>query len=121
MTKKQVETKKSTKKVDSKKNETKKVDKKVVKKEEVKKESKLKVILKNIGGKLKAFFNHPAPLIVALIALNLCSLLYFIIKIIKYQLLLYTIILANFGIFKQKEPCGVPQDSFLLPWISQPS
>ena len=45
-------------------------------KESVKKENKVKVFFKNVWGKIKLFFNHPAPLVIALIILNFISLLY---------------------------------------------
>ena len=78
MKKNSEEDKKTTKKVVkkdtkvTKKNEEPKNAQKI----EVKKESKFKNILKLVGSKIKVFFNHPAPLIVALIAINLFTLLY---------------------------------------------
>lgn len=77
MTKKKETTKKNSKEVKVEKKVTKKSDEKVeVIKESVKKENKFKKVLKNVGSKLKAFFNHPAPLVIALIILNFFSLLY---------------------------------------------
>jgi hypothetical protein len=76
MTKKKETTKKNSKEVKVEKKVTKKSNEKVeVIKESVKKENKFKKLLKNVGSKLKVFFNHPAPLVIALIILNFFSLL----------------------------------------------
>lgn len=68
------------KEVETKKNSTKKTEsKRVVKKEEkveIVKENKFKLFMGKVGSKLKAFFNNPAPIIIALIILNFFSLLY---------------------------------------------